>query len=57
MNVADPNAIAKFRATTANALQLSHVRKRCACNKTVTAIQLKRYGMCATCYREKQTSQ
>ncbi|WP_157650718.1 hypothetical protein [Burkholderia ubonensis] len=57
MNIADPNAIAKFRATTASALQLSHVRKRCACNKVVTAIQLTRYGMCAACYSKQQTKQ
>jgi DNA topoisomerase VI subunit B len=57
MHRADPNAIAKFRATTASALPLSHVRKRCACNKVVTSIQLERYGMCATCYKAKRASQ
>jgi hypothetical protein len=59
MNIADPTAIAKFRATTASALQLSHVRKRCAapCNKVVTAIQLQRYSMCAACYKKQQTKQ
>jgi hypothetical protein len=59
MNIADPNAIAKFRATTASALQLSHVRKRCPapCNKVVTAIQLERYGMCDACYRAKRKKQ
>jgi hypothetical protein len=57
MNIADPNAIAKFRATTASALQLSHVRKRCACNKVVTALQLQRYSMCDACYRAKRAKQ
>jgi hypothetical protein len=58
MNVADPNAIAKFRETTAQSLQLSHVRKRCPapCNKVVTSIQLQRYGMCAACYKKQQKS-
>ncbi|WP_109479185.1 hypothetical protein [Paraburkholderia sp. C35] len=59
MNVADPNAIAKFRETTAKALQLSHVRKRCPapCNKVVTSIQLQRYGMCERCRKQKQKQQ
>lgn len=56
MNIADPNAIARFRATTANSMQLSLVRKRCAapCNKVVTAKQLQNYGMCAHCYNAKK---
>lgn len=51
----NPNAIAKFRATTAGHVPYSHVRKRCGCNRVVTAIQLQRYGMCMSCYRQ-QTS-
>ncbi len=48
----DPNVLAKFRVTTSSHKHYSHVRKRCACNRVVTARQLERYGKCDRCYQE-----
>lgn len=53
MIATDPNAIAKFRKTTATHVHYSHVRKRCACDRVVTSKQLQNYGMCAKCYGAK----
>jgi hypothetical protein len=45
----DPRSIARFRETTAKAVVLDHRRKRCRCNKVVTARQLQIYGQCEAC--------
>lgn len=44
----DPIVEAKFRAATAKP-GISLIRKRCACGKVVTALQLQRCNCCETC--------
>lgn len=40
-----------YRERTAASVEFSLRRKRCACNKIVTAKQLRQYGACTTCVR------
>jgi hypothetical protein len=47
----DPNSVALYRAQTAANVPVTLRRKRCACNKVVTAKQLRQYGACDECVR------
>jgi hypothetical protein len=47
----DPKSVALYRAQTAANVPVTLRRKRCACNKVVTAKQLKQYGACDECVR------
>ena len=48
---ADPSATALYRAQTAALVPITLIRKRCACNKVVTAKQLRQHGACDACVR------
>lgn len=45
-----PNAEYRYRAESAKA-PMSHIRKRCACGRVVTARQLAQYQRCDRCLK------
>ncbi len=48
---------AKFRSNTAaSGTVYVHQRKRCACGKQITAMDLQRYGRCATCRKPAKSA-
>lgn len=48
-----PQSTESYRAATRGQLWLDHRRKQCACGKTVTEKDLKRYGGCEKCWQAK----
>ena len=48
---ADPSQTALYRAQTAALVPITLIRKRCSCNRVLTAKQLRQYGACDACLR------
>lgn len=51
MTHSEPVRVAAYRAQTQSLFVPILIRKRCACNAIVTALQLTRYGRCEKCVR------
>jgi hypothetical protein len=54
MTPTSQNMVAAYRRQTDKSAPYVHIRKRCACGKVVKAIQLERFGACATCAKERR---